>query len=559
MSTKIKFNHNVATKLIAYLPFDTSTTEDLCGNTWTTSGTPTIANGALKLDGNSSYLAMDGGITLGGQDFTIRGKFNMSSSTGSYPRILQIFNTANSNIDAICIARQETSSNLRVYVFDTYQTTAITLGRDYDFELNYSRDEYKVRFFLDGVLKITLTQAIARTTFANFYLGRSNYSDNAYFVGTLDEFMIFDGVALHTENFTPSIDVDYIESVIVTEEIPLLEGKPAGKPAGKRLAIYHNGKTYYALLVAPDDKTASAFHLTYGGTTYALRPVKYFDVDAQYCTVYLPFDTSATEDLCGNTWTTKSGDPTIITDNAISGKALTGGQITLTTPIMLGGQDFTVDFWFKAFTKNWQAVYIWRNGESLNAGSGGLFGIERHSNGGMNVYVAAGASTGVWISSSSSMAHYAFVYQHSAKTMKVYRNGIRVVTKTGVTINRKAHTALIGHSTLFAADEFRVFDGVALWTDNFTPPTVADYDDFTLAINSGSKSSGSKSKSSSKQSAVIEEPEEDIQGGVSTSTDLLNESISGNSSISPAVAFAYSNAYALWGLSLPTTLRSDSP
>ena len=327
-----------------------------------------------------------------------------------------------------------------------------------------------------------------------------------------------------------------------TEEIPLVEGKPVCK----RLAIYHNGETYYAPLVAPDDKTASAFHLTCGGTTYALctNPVKYF---APNLIAYLPFDTSATEDLCGNTWTEEGGTATISTDNAISGKALTSSRITLTTPIMLGGQDFSVDFWFKVVPNIWQSVFVWRNGESFSMGAGGLFGIEQNNVNKLNAYTAAGVNTNVAIPSINSMAHYAFVYQHSAQTMKVYQNGILVVTKTGVTINRTAHTASIGKvDRPIAVDEFRVFDGVALWTDNFTPPTAAYYTKLKFAPDSGSKS-----KSSSKQSAVIEEPEEDIQGGMSAYTDLPNESISGISSINPAVAFAYSNAYALWGLSLP--------
>lgn len=51
-----------------------------------------------------------------------------------------------------------------------------------------------------------------------------------------------------------------------TEEIPLVEGKPAGK----RFAIYHNGGTYYAPLVPTTDSAASDIHLVFGGDTLAL-------------------------------------------------------------------------------------------------------------------------------------------------------------------------------------------------------------------------------------------------------------------------------------------------
>ena len=60
-----------ATKLIAYLPFDTSTTADLCGNTWTAYNAPTIVNNLAVFSGANQYLELDGTITLGGQDFTI--------------------------------------------------------------------------------------------------------------------------------------------------------------------------------------------------------------------------------------------------------------------------------------------------------------------------------------------------------------------------------------------------------------------------------------------------------------------------------------------------------
>lgn len=72
-----------ATNLVAWLPFDTSATEDKLGNEWTANGSPTIENGELKLDG-SSYIQHNGTITLAGSDFTISGWVTMSSSTTSW-------------------------------------------------------------------------------------------------------------------------------------------------------------------------------------------------------------------------------------------------------------------------------------------------------------------------------------------------------------------------------------------------------------------------------------------------------------------------------------------
>lgn len=42
------------------------------------------------------------------------------------------------------------------------------------------------------------------------------------------------------------------------------------KPTGKRLAVRHNNRTYYASLVSTNDSLASDLHIVFGGGTYAL-------------------------------------------------------------------------------------------------------------------------------------------------------------------------------------------------------------------------------------------------------------------------------------------------
>ena len=96
-------------------------------------------------------------------------------------------------------------------VLNTSNTTAITLDSDCDFEIDYSHSDGKVRLFLDGVLKVTITKTIEQTTFTKIYLGKSNFSADGYFVGKISQFMILDGVALHSENFTPPTATDYTD------------------------------------------------------------------------------------------------------------------------------------------------------------------------------------------------------------------------------------------------------------------------------------------------------------------------------------------------------------
>lgn len=199
-----------ATNLVAWLPFDTSTTQDLCGNTWTAYGSPTIANGALQLNG-SSYLQMTGGITLGGQDFTIRGKFLMNSDSGAYCRIFSFHNSPQTTANCINIARQGSSASLYTDCMGSSSSAvAISLNQPHDFEFNYYHETSTVKIFFDGVLSITLSKSISRTNFPNCFINKSNYPTDGYLVGSIDEFQIYDGVALHTENFTPPTADDYI-------------------------------------------------------------------------------------------------------------------------------------------------------------------------------------------------------------------------------------------------------------------------------------------------------------------------------------------------------------
>lgn len=200
-----------ANNLIVYLPFDTSTTLDLCGNSWTAYGSPTLENGALKLDGSSSYLAMDGGITLGGQDFTIAAKINLSSAAGSWIHIFNLWTSNSSDANKIALQRNYSNAQCRGLFFGSVTDTFnFALDTVHHFEFDYVHAVGRIYVFVDGALMTTFNKSIPQTIFPNVHIGRSNYS-NPYFVGTIDEFMIFVGVALHTEDFTPPTAEDYAD------------------------------------------------------------------------------------------------------------------------------------------------------------------------------------------------------------------------------------------------------------------------------------------------------------------------------------------------------------
>lgn len=193
--------------LVAWLPFDTSTTADKCGNSWTAYGSPTIANAALQLDG-SSYLKMAEQFSFTGQPFTVICKFSGTSNTTGGDVCLWQMYIGNSNRIQLGI---ETSGRLNLWKDSdstVYIQTAESVldGQIHHVEADFDGATWYL--FLDGILIGTKAHTCTARDY-ELYIG-TNYQTNRKFTGTIDEFMIFDGVALHTTNFTPPTDSDYV-------------------------------------------------------------------------------------------------------------------------------------------------------------------------------------------------------------------------------------------------------------------------------------------------------------------------------------------------------------
>ena len=77
----------------------------------------------------------------------------------------------------------------------------------------------------------------------------------------------------------------------------------------------------------------------------------------------------------------------------------------------------------------------------------------------------------------NSWSHLAMVYEHSKSLVSFYVNGVKVWSTT-IGIGRLAYpyVRLAGWSyqdkpAKLYIDEFRISDGIARWTEDFTPPT----------------------------------------------------------------------------------------
>ncbi len=281
---------NSATKV--WLTADNYPTEDIAGNLWHAYNNPT-SNGALQLSGVNQWLAKDGGITLGGKDFTIRGKFNVNSSSGSCARVFTIHQTMQTDANLITICRNDTSTTtMRFACMSSKTNFNCSHGVEHDFEVSYVHADKIFRCFVDGSLVATKTNyTLNQTSFANCWLGRSNYFGDGSFAGTIDEFQIIDGIALHTQNFIP-MTVAEIDALKADFNARYSIGFSVQNQIDNAPLTWRYENAGFASLVLPDATTLNNLPATQSKTSvafYQTSQAKSFDCDAAK-TIWIKFD-----------------------------------------------------------------------------------------------------------------------------------------------------------------------------------------------------------------------------------------------------------------------------
>lgn len=197
--------------LQSWMLFENSPTEDLCGNTWTAYNNPSIIDTdvlhgkALQLN-SGQYLSMTNTISLGGdKDLTISGWYNMSTSSGTWASMFTFWQTANGGH----IIKLSNNGNSKKLAWD-FSLGTYALGTNIDNKLHhfayvYQAETKKISIYIDGKRLIYGSEEISRYDY-KLYLGKSNYSADKAYVGTINEFKVYDGYAEFTEEeFTPPI------------------------------------------------------------------------------------------------------------------------------------------------------------------------------------------------------------------------------------------------------------------------------------------------------------------------------------------------------------------
>ena len=193
------------TNLKVYLPFDYSPTQDLIGNTWTANGNVEIIGTKANFDG-ASYLKMTELFEFTGQPFTICCKFSATKNTTSGAVALWQMYIGSSNRFQIGVT---TAGKMEAYkdsgTINITSSATFFDGQEHHAECDFDGETWY--FFVDGVLWGSKAHTFTAQNYT-LYVG-TNFSANRKFTGSIDEFMIYDGVALHTENFTPPTDDEY--------------------------------------------------------------------------------------------------------------------------------------------------------------------------------------------------------------------------------------------------------------------------------------------------------------------------------------------------------------
>lgn len=193
---------------------------------------------------------------------------------------------------------------------------------------------------------------------------------------------------------------------------------------------------------------------------------------------YLPFDYSASEDVCGNAWTIV-GSPTL-SNGALY---LDGSSKYFKLTRQIGGRDFTIDFWLNSANAYQEWMSAFKLYDLTTTSDLDTLTITQYR--GYLYFTLQNATNRVLTSNfqANQRYHVALVYRHSSNQVLAFLDGTLAHTES-ISIPQQSGDFYIGcwvanatPSNFFNGyiDHFRIFDGTARWTSDFTPPTASDY------------------------------------------------------------------------------------
>lgn len=235
-----------------------------------------------------------------------------------------------------------------------------------------------------------------------------------------------------------------------------------------------------------DYSGATVLRMDLAGETPEVIRTQHFTDAASHSSamvVDLPFTNAITLDECGlYSWEQVDNNndsrynPTI--ENGVL-RLYSDNGISLVGEIVLGGQDFTIDGIYMACQVSSRLQRIFSMQTAIDKQNGTYTIALMVNQGPVGVYMEFAGSSNTNGTSSGVVRqywhHFALVYQHEESKAALYIDGVQVETAT-VTLPATGLSFDIGNSpSIFYNSDaigwyshFRVFQGVAVWTDSFT-------------------------------------------------------------------------------------------
>ena len=295
------------------------------------------------------------------------------------------------------------------------------------------------------------------------YVGKSNYTSDGATVGAIDEFRVVDGLALEPR--------DFVQGQTNRQPGPVGPGVSPQRPGQDQWPGQHSQRPGH------NQRPHMNNHWPGGHSQWpGAQPGRWNDY-SRNAVAWLNFNRSVTQDDAGAGWSAY-GSTALVPSQYGYGTALqlNKGYLQLTTPLILGGQDFTVDFWLNMSSESgsYARAFVLFQNENNNGQA-----LLLYRQGSSDSFYAMWDNSTVNIPSLhlNRPAHIALVYQHNEGRLKVYVNG-RKDAELARTIGRTNFPkGFFGRSnypsdgaTVGTIDDFHIVDGEAVWTTDFQPP-----------------------------------------------------------------------------------------